>query len=163
MTFSLSVSRMDPALLRQGELFKKRALSTPAVEKRPRSSDPGSHKKKQSAVDVGSSSESNLSAGKWGLYLSIKLVISILHARFHVFLMSTCGAVVTSSRPSLGWMATKLKGTTGNFRHGSVFALLYPWGSVWTCAKCKTSLKKITNIAYVITTYVLTTLLVCYC
>ncbi|XP_075887204.1 general transcription factor IIE subunit 2-like [Nelusetta ayraudi] len=53
---------MDPALLREGERFKKRALSTPAVEKRPVSSDSGTHKKKQPIVDGGSSSGSNLSA-----------------------------------------------------------------------------------------------------
>lgn len=62
--FSVLVSRMDPALLRQGELFKKRALSTPAVEKRPTTSNSGSHKKKQAQVNVGSSSESDLSAGR---------------------------------------------------------------------------------------------------
>lgn len=57
--------RMDPALLRERELFKKRALSTPAVEKRPASSDSGSHKKKKPKVDKESSSGSKLSAGKW--------------------------------------------------------------------------------------------------
>lgn len=64
--FCVLVARMDPALLREGERFKKRALSTPAVEKRPVSSDSGTHKKKQPIVDGGSSSGSNLSAGKWG-------------------------------------------------------------------------------------------------
>lgn len=86
---------MDPALLRQGELFKKRALSTPAVEMRPMSSDSGSHKKKQAVVDAGSSSESNLSAGKsgdprtWGVnaaqagrcIFQVKLVTFILLAK----------------------------------------------------------------------------------
>ncbi|XP_035516071.1 transcription initiation factor IIE subunit beta [Morone saxatilis] len=49
---------MDPALLRERELFKKRALSTPAVEKRHAPSDSGSHKKKKSKVDKESSSGS---------------------------------------------------------------------------------------------------------
>uniref|UniRef100_A0A4W6G9W1 Transcription initiation factor IIE subunit beta n=1 Tax=Lates calcarifer TaxID=8187 RepID=A0A4W6G9W1_LATCA len=49
---------MDPALLRERELFKKRALSTPAVEKRQTSSDSGSHKKKKPKVDKESSSGS---------------------------------------------------------------------------------------------------------
>lgn len=49
---------MDPALLRERELFKKRALSTPAVEKRPASSDSGSHKKKKPKADKESSSGS---------------------------------------------------------------------------------------------------------
>ncbi|MCI4394988.1 hypothetical protein PGIGA_G00175220 [Pangasianodon gigas] len=52
-------SRMDPALLRERELFKKRALSTPAVEKRPASSEAsGSSKKKKSKPDKDSSSGS---------------------------------------------------------------------------------------------------------
>lgn len=49
---------MDPALLRERELFKKRALSTPAVEKRPAPSDSGSHKKKKPKVEKDSSSGS---------------------------------------------------------------------------------------------------------
>ncbi|XP_029908598.1 transcription initiation factor IIE subunit beta [Myripristis murdjan] len=49
---------MDPALLRERELFKKRALSTPAVEKRPAASDSGSHKKKKAKVDKEGSSGS---------------------------------------------------------------------------------------------------------
>ncbi|XP_068583304.1 transcription initiation factor IIE subunit beta isoform X1 [Cebidichthys violaceus] len=53
---------MDPALLRERELFKKRALSTPAVEKRQAASDSGSHKKKKSKVDKESSSGSKHSA-----------------------------------------------------------------------------------------------------
>lgn len=53
---------MDPALLRERELFKKRALSTPAVEKRPASSDAGSHKKKKPKTDKESSSK--LSVGE---------------------------------------------------------------------------------------------------
>lgn len=57
-------SRMDPALLRERELFKKRALSTPAVEKRHAASDSGSHKKKKPRVDKESSSGSKHSAGK---------------------------------------------------------------------------------------------------
>lgn len=55
---------MDPALLRERELFKKRALSTPAIEKRPTTSDSGSHKKKKPKVDKETSSGSKLSAGK---------------------------------------------------------------------------------------------------
>lgn len=55
---------MDPSLLRERELFKKRALSTPAVEKRPTSSDSGSHKKKKPKVDKESSSGSKVGAGK---------------------------------------------------------------------------------------------------
>lgn len=51
-------ARMDPALLRERELFKKRALSTPAVEKRQAASDSGSHKKKKTKVDKESSSGS---------------------------------------------------------------------------------------------------------
>lgn len=53
---------MDPALLRERELFKKRALSTPAVEKRQAASD--SHKKKRPKVDKESSSGSKHGAGK---------------------------------------------------------------------------------------------------
>uniref|UniRef100_A0A8C6LN17 Ral transcription factor IIE subunit 2 n=1 Tax=Nothobranchius furzeri TaxID=105023 RepID=A0A8C6LN17_NOTFU len=49
---------MDPALLRERELFKKRALSTPAVEKRQTTSDSGSHKKKKPKLDKESSSGS---------------------------------------------------------------------------------------------------------
>ncbi|KAF7664071.1 hypothetical protein LDENG_00190420 [Lucifuga dentata] len=55
-------ARMDPALLRERELFKKRALSTPAVEKRPATSESGSHKKKKAKVDKESSSGSRHSA-----------------------------------------------------------------------------------------------------
>lgn len=55
---------MDPALLRERELFKKRALSTPAVEKRQAASDSGSHKKKKPKVDKESSSGSKHIAGK---------------------------------------------------------------------------------------------------
>ncbi|XP_063191258.1 transcription initiation factor IIE subunit beta isoform X2 [Chroicocephalus ridibundus] len=50
---------MDPSLLRERELFKKRALSTPAVEKRPApSSDSSSSKKKKAKVEQGGSSSS---------------------------------------------------------------------------------------------------------
>uniref|UniRef100_A0A3Q1KA90 Transcription initiation factor IIE subunit beta n=1 Tax=Anabas testudineus TaxID=64144 RepID=A0A3Q1KA90_ANATE len=56
---------MDPALLRERELFKKRALSTPAVEKRQAASDSGSHKKKKPKVDKDSSSGSKHTAGKF--------------------------------------------------------------------------------------------------
>lgn len=60
---------MEPSLLRERELFKKRALSTPAVEKRPTSSDSGSHKKKKPRVDKESSSGSKVGAGKtWKTY-----------------------------------------------------------------------------------------------
>ncbi|KAA8594885.1 hypothetical protein FQN60_012020, partial [Etheostoma spectabile] len=53
---------MDPALLRERELFKKRALSNPAVEKRQAASDSGSHKKKKPKVDKESSSGSKHNA-----------------------------------------------------------------------------------------------------
>lgn len=56
---------MDPALLRERELFKKRALSTPAVEKRQAASDSGSHKKKKPKGDKEGSSGSKHSAGEW--------------------------------------------------------------------------------------------------
>ncbi|XP_008315229.1 transcription initiation factor IIE subunit beta [Cynoglossus semilaevis] len=49
---------MDPALLRERELFKKRALSTPAVEKRKTTSESASHKKKKTKGDKESSSGS---------------------------------------------------------------------------------------------------------
>ncbi|MBN3315940.1 T2EB factor, partial [Atractosteus spatula] len=49
---------MDPALLRETELFKKRALSTPAVEKRPAFSDSSSSKKKKAKFDQAGSSGS---------------------------------------------------------------------------------------------------------
>uniref|UniRef100_A0AAZ3SHB5 Transcription initiation factor IIE subunit beta n=1 Tax=Oncorhynchus tshawytscha TaxID=74940 RepID=A0AAZ3SHB5_ONCTS len=42
---------MDPALLRERELFKKRALSQPTVEKRPAASESGGSKKKKSKAD----------------------------------------------------------------------------------------------------------------
>lgn len=60
---------MDPALLRERELFKKRALSTPAVEKRPASSDSGSHKKKKLKVDKESSSAFKHGTGKTSIIL----------------------------------------------------------------------------------------------
>ncbi|GAA6085520.1 transcription initiation factor IIE subunit beta [Tachysurus ichikawai] len=50
---------MDPALLRERELFKKRALSTPAVEKRPASSEASGSKKKKSKPDKESSGSKN--------------------------------------------------------------------------------------------------------
>uniref|UniRef100_A0A674A108 Transcription initiation factor IIE subunit beta n=5 Tax=Salmoninae TaxID=504568 RepID=A0A674A108_SALTR len=43
--------QMDPALLRERELFKKRALSQPTVEKRPAASESGGSKKKKSKAD----------------------------------------------------------------------------------------------------------------
>ncbi|XP_028832685.1 transcription initiation factor IIE subunit beta [Denticeps clupeoides] len=42
---------MDPALIRERELFKKRALSTPAVEKRSAPAESSSSKKKKSKPD----------------------------------------------------------------------------------------------------------------
>lgn len=57
-------SRMDPALLRERELFKKRALSTPAVEKRKTTSESASHKKKKTKGDKESSSGSRHSTGR---------------------------------------------------------------------------------------------------
>lgn len=67
-------ARMDPALLRERELFKKRALSTPAVEKRQASSDSGSHKKKKPKVDRESSSGSKHSAGKSSVFHGLSAV-----------------------------------------------------------------------------------------
>uniref|UniRef100_A0A8D0ANB5 General transcription factor IIE, polypeptide 2, beta n=1 Tax=Sander lucioperca TaxID=283035 RepID=A0A8D0ANB5_SANLU len=63
---------MDPALLRERELFKKRALSNPAVEKRQATSDSGSHKKKKPKVDKESSSGSkhNSSNGNFNIKTS---------------------------------------------------------------------------------------------
>ncbi|KAI2549541.1 general transcription factor IIE subunit 2 [Homo sapiens] len=51
---------MDPSLLRERELFKKRALSTPVVEKRSASSESSSSssKKKKTKVEHGGSSGS---------------------------------------------------------------------------------------------------------
>ncbi|XP_062902569.1 transcription initiation factor IIE subunit beta [Mobula hypostoma] len=56
---------MDPALLKERELFKKRALSTPAVEKRkvPCSSGSSSSKKKKPKSDQGGASKSNSENG----------------------------------------------------------------------------------------------------
>lgn len=51
---------MDPALLRDRELFKKRALSTPAVEKR--SSASSESKKKKAKLDIGGTSSSKQSS-----------------------------------------------------------------------------------------------------
>ncbi|XP_061881952.1 general transcription factor IIE subunit 2-like [Entelurus aequoreus] len=53
---------MDPALRRETELFKKRALSTPAVEKRHTASESASHKKKKPKLDKEGSSWSKPSA-----------------------------------------------------------------------------------------------------
>lgn len=63
---------MDPALLRERELFKKRALSTPAVEKRPTSSDSGSHKKKKPKLEKDSSSASKHSSDSTNGNINIK-------------------------------------------------------------------------------------------
>ncbi|KAF7236486.1 Werner syndrome ATP-dependent helicase [Varanus komodoensis] len=55
---------MDPNLLRERELFKKRALCTPAVEKRPAaSSESSSSKKKKAKVEQSGSSSSKQNAG----------------------------------------------------------------------------------------------------
>lgn len=51
---------MDPALLRDRELFKKRALSNPAVEKRSASAE--SSKKKKAKIDIGGTSSSKQSS-----------------------------------------------------------------------------------------------------
>uniref|UniRef100_UPI00398EC07F transcription initiation factor IIE subunit beta isoform X2 n=1 Tax=Pristiophorus japonicus TaxID=55135 RepID=UPI00398EC07F len=58
---------MDPALLKERELFKKRALSTPAVEKRkvPTSSGSSSSKKKKPRPDQGGSSKQNSENGSF--------------------------------------------------------------------------------------------------
>lgn len=62
----ICVCRMDKALLRERELFKKRALSTPVVEKRPAASEAsGSSKKKKSKPDKETSSSSKNNAGQW--------------------------------------------------------------------------------------------------
>ncbi|XP_048852639.1 general transcription factor IIE subunit 2-like isoform X1 [Brienomyrus brachyistius] len=62
---------MDPALLRERELFKKKALSTPTVEKRPASSQSSSSKKKKAKVDregsTGSKHSSDTSNGSFNL------------------------------------------------------------------------------------------------
>nr|XP_033771556.1 transcription initiation factor IIE subunit beta [Geotrypetes seraphini]XP_033771563.1 transcription initiation factor IIE subunit beta [Geotrypetes seraphini] len=47
---------MDPALLRDRELFKKRALSTPAVERRPALTSSESSKKKKAKFEQGGTS-----------------------------------------------------------------------------------------------------------
>lgn len=118
---------MDPALLREGELFKRRALSTPAVEKRPVSLDTGTHKKKQPILDGGSSSGSNLCAGKWGrvptwgmrcrrssnrslYFFRVKSVIftQAYMQDFTFSLFWTLTPEVTGNMPSLGVLATKL-------------------------------------------------------
>lgn len=55
---------MEASLLRERELFKKRALSTPAVEKRPApSADSASAKKKKAKVEQGGSSGSKQNTG----------------------------------------------------------------------------------------------------
>lgn len=60
------VCRMDPALLRERELFKRRALSNPAVEKRQAPSEAsGSSKKKKSKPDRESSSSKNSTGQKF--------------------------------------------------------------------------------------------------
>ncbi|XP_043310258.1 transcription initiation factor IIE subunit beta [Cervus canadensis] len=54
---------MDPSLLRERELFKKRALSTPVVEKRSVSSEASSSKKKKAKLEHGGSSGSKQNSG----------------------------------------------------------------------------------------------------
>lgn len=56
---------MDPSLLRERELFKKRALSTPVVEKRSVSSESSSSssKKKKAKLEHGGSSGSKQNSG----------------------------------------------------------------------------------------------------
>ncbi|TRY85567.1 hypothetical protein DNTS_020379 [Danionella cerebrum] len=73
---------MDPALLRERELFKKRALSTPAVEKRSASSEAsGSSKKKRSKPDrESSSSSSKNSTGITTVLTMTTLSISARHS-----------------------------------------------------------------------------------
>ena len=60
---------MDPSLLRERELFKKRALSTPAVEKR-HAAESSSHKKKKSKADKEGSSSSKQGGGKHMSFLA---------------------------------------------------------------------------------------------
>jgi hypothetical protein len=58
---------MDPSLLRDRELFKKRALSTPVVEKRAvpsESPSSSSSKKKKAKVEHGGSSGSKQNSGE---------------------------------------------------------------------------------------------------
>uniref|UniRef100_A0A452IU54 Uncharacterized protein n=1 Tax=Gopherus agassizii TaxID=38772 RepID=A0A452IU54_9SAUR len=60
---------MDPSLLKERELFKKRALSTPAVEKRAApSSESTSSKKKKAKLEQGGSSGSKQNTG-WCKFL----------------------------------------------------------------------------------------------
>lgn len=84
---------MDPALLRERELFKKRALSTPAIEKRPTASDSGSHKKKRPKLDKETSSGSKLSAGKTSRKRPLMCVIFIYYS---VVLLETASLAITS-------------------------------------------------------------------
>ncbi|KAK1176005.1 transcription initiation factor IIE subunit beta [Acipenser oxyrinchus oxyrinchus] len=58
---------MDPALLRERELFKKRALSTPAVEKRAAPSESSSKKKKPKLDQGGSTGCKQASDGSFNL------------------------------------------------------------------------------------------------
>ncbi|KAJ8000546.1 hypothetical protein DPEC_G00181230 [Dallia pectoralis] len=63
-------ARMDPALLRERELFKKRALSQPTVEKKPVASESSGSKKKKSKADKEASSSkhgSDASNGNFNL------------------------------------------------------------------------------------------------
>ena len=62
-TYFYLCSIMDPSLLRERELFKKRALSTPVVEKRSVSSEPSSSKKKKAKLEHGGSSGSKQNSG----------------------------------------------------------------------------------------------------
>lgn len=64
-TYFYLCSIMDPSLLRERELFKKRALSTPVVEKRSVSSESSasSSKKKKAKLEHGGSSASKQNSG----------------------------------------------------------------------------------------------------
>ena len=68
---------MDPSLLRERELFKKRALSTPAVEKR-HAAESSSHKKKKSKADKEGSSGSKQGGGKHMSFLASFIFCSVL-------------------------------------------------------------------------------------
>ncbi|KAM9329244.1 transcription initiation factor IIE subunit beta [Gastrophryne carolinensis] len=74
---------MDPALLRDRELFKKRALNTPAVEKRSAASAESS-KKKKAKVDVGGTSSSKQSADGSNGSFNLKTLSGSSNYRFGV-------------------------------------------------------------------------------
>uniref|UniRef100_A0A5F8GKQ3 Uncharacterized protein n=1 Tax=Monodelphis domestica TaxID=13616 RepID=A0A5F8GKQ3_MONDO len=61
---------MDPSLLKERELFKKRALSNPSIEKRPTLSEStSSSKKKKAKLEQGGSSGSKQNSDCRLLYL----------------------------------------------------------------------------------------------